>query len=315
LELTWNDQETHDALSRVSVLDRHCAAVYLTKETDVAFRPFGLDLFDRLSDASEAVRKVLDKEHKYLEALPLPLPDLPDGTEAYKLLSNITALTKPEKIKALGTLSTNEQEHMLDLKKRLRDLQADDPAKVARGLTLRADRLDKLASHLTKVSNALTDASLKQLSDARDILKDARGSVKTLRANTFAPRLLPGTGSDLWRDLWEAARTFSIQEAYPELEFPVTGEDAVCLLCQQQLETAESDRLSRLENFIRSTAQQELDKATARYQECLRRLEALSVTNDTISATIEELRIESQPLAQSIDDFLTSHSEPSVAIN
>ena len=38
----WSD--TDDRLNRVSVFDSHSASVYLTERTDVAFRPFGLDL-------------------------------------------------------------------------------------------------------------------------------------------------------------------------------------------------------------------------------------------------------------------------------
>lgn len=44
-EFHWNSRiKGDDALGRVSVFDSHCAAFYVGKPTDVAFRPFGLDL-------------------------------------------------------------------------------------------------------------------------------------------------------------------------------------------------------------------------------------------------------------------------------
>ena len=86
----WHDQEeTHDALGHVSVFDTQCAAVYIREKTDVAFRPFGLDIFDKLSNACEAIRKALDKERKELRACQVDLPDLPEGTTAYELMSRI----------------------------------------------------------------------------------------------------------------------------------------------------------------------------------------------------------------------------------
>ena len=46
----WDDNQPHnELLSRVSVFDHHCASVYVAQRTDVAFRPMGLDLFDKLS--------------------------------------------------------------------------------------------------------------------------------------------------------------------------------------------------------------------------------------------------------------------------
>lgn len=101
-ELAWNDQdETHDALGHVSVFDSKCAAVYLREKTDVAFRPFGLDLFDKLSDACEAVRKALEKEKRELARRHVDLPDLAEETAAYDLVSNITSLTEPKKVQKL----------------------------------------------------------------------------------------------------------------------------------------------------------------------------------------------------------------------
>ena len=50
----------------MSVFDTQCAAVYLTEKTDVAFRPFGLDLFDKLVQACKAVRTKLESEQRAL---------------------------------------------------------------------------------------------------------------------------------------------------------------------------------------------------------------------------------------------------------
>ena len=44
----WEGNGDDEFISRVSVFDTRCAAVYLTEKTEVAFRPFGLDVFDKL---------------------------------------------------------------------------------------------------------------------------------------------------------------------------------------------------------------------------------------------------------------------------
>ena len=62
----WRDNNPlNPFLSRISVFDHHCASVYVAQKTDVAFRPMGLDLFDKLSDACEAVKGILERERRY----------------------------------------------------------------------------------------------------------------------------------------------------------------------------------------------------------------------------------------------------------
>ena len=61
--------------------------------------------------------------------------------------------------------------------------------------------------------------------------------------------------------MWEAARAYFVEAAYPEVAFPKTGDDARCVLCQQPLPAEASDRLSRFEQFIRNSTQAEEEDA------------------------------------------------------
>lgn len=302
----WHDQEeTHDALGHVSVFDTQCAAVYIREKTDVAFRPFGLDLFDKLSNACEAIRKALDKERKALMACQVDLPDLPEGTTAYELMSSITSLTKPEEVEKLSMLSDTEKEQLSETRKQLYyDLQAEDSTKAARELTLRAKRLDTSSSKLMKLDEVLTNNAVKSLFEERDSMEKARGTADELRGKTFPPNLLKGTGSTLWRELWEAARRFSTGEAYPDGQFPVTGDGARCILCQQGIGHDATERLKQFEEFFRSTIQQELKLAKESYQKQLGCLEDLVVVDEVTQELLEELRIEKEDMTKSIEEGL-----------
>jgi len=103
----WSGQGEDDFISRVSVFDTQCAAVYLTEKTDVAFRPFGLDLFDKLVKACKTVRSKLEGEQRALGSSVLGTlqEKVPEGTAVAKLLSGISSLTKPETVQALARLS------------------------------------------------------------------------------------------------------------------------------------------------------------------------------------------------------------------
>ncbi len=124
----WAGNGEDEFVSRVSVFDTQSAAVYLTEKTDVAFRPFGLDLFDKLVRACKAVRVQLEREQGALSsnALGSVQSQIPEGTAAAKLLGNITSLTKPETVHSLTRLSSEEETRLALLEKSLLDLQARD---------------------------------------------------------------------------------------------------------------------------------------------------------------------------------------------
>src|SRR5690606_40100034 len=55
---------------------------------------------------------------------------------------------------------------------------------------------------------------------------------------------MPDLGSAVWKQLWEAARTYSRSSAYPDHTFPHVDDGARCVLCQQSLGQEAKDRKS-----------------------------------------------------------------------
>ena len=162
--LTWTpDTAPSSSLSAISVFDAHCAPVYLRDKTDVAFRPFSLDVFDKLSAVCSDVRRRLEAESGALSATPSGLPNLAEGTYAQSLISNLTSLTSPDDVKKMATLSKTEADRLKELRDQQRDLQAANPKQHAQELTLKAGRIQNLATHLRAVADVLSDSNLAKL--------------------------------------------------------------------------------------------------------------------------------------------------------
>lgn len=106
----WTGGDADEFVSRVSIFDTQCAAVYLNERTDVAFLPFGLDLFDKLVRACKAVRAKLETEQRALNtnALAGVIAQIPQGTAAAKLVNGITLFTKPEDVQTIARLKPEE---------------------------------------------------------------------------------------------------------------------------------------------------------------------------------------------------------------
>lgn len=297
----WVGGGDDDHIARVSVFDSRCASVYLTKQTDVAFRPFGLDLFDKLVQTCKAVRAELEKEQRALatSAIGQWQVQLPEGTVPAKLVTSVSSLTKPETVRALA-LSPEDTARLELVEKSLLDLQANDPDKLARQLTLRAGRIRRLADHLQATETALTEQSVTSLLDLRRDGRRKRDEAQRLREATFPTGVLPGTGSESWTGLWEAAKHFSEEHAYPGQPFPVVGSDAHCVFCQQDIDEATAARLRQFATFIASTTERELRDLRTEFANRRKALNDLQVTTVAVTETLKEIRIDSEELADSL---------------
>jgi energy-coupling factor transporter ATP-binding protein EcfA2 len=313
----WAGSGEDEFISRVSVFDSQCAAVYLTEKTDVAFRPFGLDLFDKLVKACRAIRAKLESEQRALasNALPAVLAQIPEGTAVAKLLASVSSLTKPETVQTLARLSPEQEARLALLERSLLDLQANDPDKMIRQLTLRAGRVQALTRHLKEVEAALSAQSVAAVFDARTEDRRKTEEARRLREATFPlAGMLAGTGSESWTSLWEAARRFSQEQAYPDQAFPVVENGAHCVLCQQDLDHAAGHRLRQFEAFVASTTERELRQIRETFTLLRNSFTDFKTTAEAIDETLKEIRIEHEALADMVSAALVSNESRRKAV-
>ena len=312
----WAGANEDEFVSRVSVFDTQCAAVYLTEKTDVAFRPFGLDLFDKLVKACKAVRAKLESEQRALgtNALAAVQTTIPEGTAVAKFLANVSSLTKPEAVQALAQLSLEEEARLSLLEKSLLDLQANDPEKLIRQLVVRAGRVQALIRHLKEVEATLSNGALKAVFDARTECRRKREEAERLREATFPQGLLQGTGTDAWTALWESARRFSQEQAYQAKPFPVVEDGAQCVLCQQDLDHAAAHRLRQFEDFVASTVERERRQIRVTFTRQRNAFADLKTMTEAVDETLKEIRIEHEAVADANSAALASNEKRRAAV-
>ena len=312
----WVGGDPDEFISRVSIFDLQCAAVYLNERTDVAFLPFGLDLFDKLVKACKAVRSRLESEQRALNtnALAPIVAQIPPGTAAAKLAGNINSLTKPEAVQAVTRLSADEEARQGFLEKALQDLQANDPEKLIAQLNIRVSRVRALGEHLKGMESTLSDGEVAAVFDARKEGRRKSEEAKRLREGTFPQTLLRGTGGEQWKALWESSRLFSEQQAYPEKPFPVTEDGSKCLLCQQDLDHAAVHRLRQFEEFITSATERELRQLREDFVRRRNAFASVKTTTDAVAETIRELRLEHDSKAEIISSAIAQNENRRAAV-
>jgi len=238
-----------DELSTIAVFDCHCARTYLTAEQDVAYLPYGLDVVENLANkVLPELNRRLDIEIAGINVDRQTFAHLLGETEVGRLLAVLNEKSDPVKVKALGTLSELETKRIAELDFALAE---SDPRAKAKELRLSAGRLKALVGRVESALSWVNDDAIKKLKNLDDAVVTANQAEQIAAEGLRSgEKLLPGTGEPVWKALFDAARKFSTEVAYPGIEFPNTGDDAVCPLCQEPSLDG-GQRLKRFEKYIR----------------------------------------------------------------
>lgn len=290
-------------LETVTVFDADCASVYLGSKNEVIYRPLGLDVFPALAEACQRVERCIDVR---LAALSAPdwVQELSGDHEVGKLVVDLKPTTSVDAFDALAGLSPEELGQLAKLRAWLGQLESLDAEDIVCGLRQSAVEIRNLRAVLRAAEQALTDDSMRDLRKLAETARSAAEAASLADTEAFKDTPLPGTGSSPWRDLWEAARQFSEQQAYERRSFPVTDEDAMCPLCQQALDEEARKRLRHFESHVRATVQEQARAKRTRYEERVAAIPVLELEQAGSSDAVSVLQENDSAAAKSVRTWL-----------
>lgn len=251
-DVHWTNGKTPPPeLSSMAIFDSRCARAYLDSEDDFSYVPYGLDVFEGLAKVCKQLKALLDTEHAQSAADLTAFAPLQGDTAVGKLIATLSAMTTTAQIEALATLTPEELAQHAELDKSLKE---NNPKEKANQLRLLARRIAAIAMHATSKGTLVDQAAVAKLRGLADSYRVAQVAA-ALAAKQFneGENLLPGTGGEAWRELFDAARKFAV-ESHPGQKFPELSADAPCPLCQQPLAEGAA-RLLRFEVFIQQEAE------------------------------------------------------------
>ena len=290
-----------DELSTIAVFDSKCARSYLD-EGDVAFLPYGLDIVENLGQrVLPELTQRLTAEINSINTDAAPFADLLGDTAVGKLIRSLGPDTDPLKVTALATLSAADTNRLAELDKTLTE---SDPKAKAKALRLSAQRVDGLISRIDAALVWVNDAAV-EMFKGYDIEAEAASKAEIVAAKKFREGvpLLPGTGEQVWKILFEAARRFSMEFAYPGEPFPFLGPSAQCPLCQQPLDQEGGERMRRFEEFVKQdTAKIAIEKREQR-EKARQKISGASPSFGLDVAMTEEIKLLDTVLLQTTQEF------------
>ena len=305
--ISWEDSDKPDkVLSAVSVFDRECAAIQIQKKgNEIAFRPYGLDIPDTLADVCKRVEGKLKsglKEFENSQNAIFNNPPWTQGTRTGRIASEITKDTKPEELENICKFTDDDEERL----KSLNEILSKDIWKAVNEENNKLQRLFRFNYFLRTTSARLSQAKLDMLLKKRAIVENSREAAKISASKMLDGDVLPEIGSEIWKQLWLAAKEYSISAAYPGKTFPNTGDNSKCVLCHQYLKKDAKERMIAFEKHITG----DLEGKAQQSKEDFEKLYSESVFDYINFAefreVLEDIRLNSPDIINQVRRYLAS---------
>lgn len=303
VEVAWEDKKPAPAILRqIRVFDKRIASLYVEEKTNITFIPFNLDLLDRLGAACIKLKERLDGEIAKLdEERATRLDGIPAG-EARATAEGVTATTPAEAIEGIFVWTGADDARRSEVFQLLSDAE-----RALKALQLRRARIDALLANLNLRDLVLSEVSVDALQGSVRRKDELRAAANALGSEAFAKdeTLLPGVGGAAWKALWEAARKYSMDAAYPGLAFPVTdaknAKEAQCVLCHEVLPLEAQERLSLFEKFVSGEVERQAVEAESSCASAITTFRGLSaMPNPNEEVLISEIEEQDASLAEKI---------------
>jgi energy-coupling factor transporter ATP-binding protein EcfA2 len=282
-DYAWEDgKPVPDELARISVFDAETAPLYADRQNEIEFLPLGLDVLPRLGKACEEMKARLQSKISDLASvISVPLPKQVAGTRAEEISQRLSLLTPEEKvptdqeIQETAAWSEEDGKRLEEIEIQLKKLS--EPARAAAQCRRFKTSLEGFAARLAAVGETLRAEAVGGYQTQLLATQTARAAAVAAAKGRFDRDPLGGAiESEAWRKLYEYAEKFNAI-AYPGDEFPATGKDRVCLLCQQPLTEQAADRMNRFKAFIQDTSQREARQHDLKLEGMLRTVTSLII--------------------------------------
>lgn len=315
----------NENLGLVRFYDRECGHLYVSKESEVAYQPYVVTLLIQLSEVCDRVNELIKKKIANIKEANNVELDLKSTGKASEFIQQLSSETDLDKFRAEWEFSEVQSDELSKCFSKITEIEKMDISSKKAALRKFSDSVGGIENNFKELVEFVSP----------EIREKAFGLVKTLKlardANNAAARLsfknepLKGVGSEVWRQLWDAAERFAATQFLHEDPIPTNIGDR-CVLCQQVLFEEGANRLKRFYEFVQDDSAAELHKAIrelGNFRDKLRQVvngkaaleleieKTFKESPETISAINSALELGYQVVARLLDVFEISFGEES----
>jgi energy-coupling factor transporter ATP-binding protein EcfA2 len=284
LSISGKIQSVHWALSggvleplrHVHVFDTKTAHMYMGKN-EATYEPSRMRFNSSLIAICDRVSTFLKQEKKTLASKLPSTPPILINTAPIQWLNTLKATTKLEVIEQKCEVSKELDDERVATETALAQKDVAGRLKV-----IAQDRLayKRVKTGIDSLKSALVDEVIQTIITARFDANNKRIIANEEAKKVFANVALDGVGQCTWMALWKHAKEFSEKHAYPNANFPSTGDGSLCVLCQQDLTIDGKERMDQFQVYVQGGLEADAKKAENLRDELTKRMLNLPSNHD-----------------------------------
>lgn len=275
------------SLKKIDIFDSQSANHYIENEDEIAFIPQDLILVEKLAIVLKEIDNNLQQEKEILldKKFDFSILEINTNSDYNNFLENIQ-YDDLKKLRENFLWNSEKDDEIESLKKKISTIKFADPILKVKNNKEIIQRFTILLNKLKNIETLLSNKNeIIEIIEKHKILKEL---VKTSSDEIFSDLPLPNIGTEVWKELWESARTF-YNLSFDNNSFPNIEENAICPLCQQELEEPAKKRFKSFEEFIKNDSQKKFDDSKNTIDEKIRILNDLNIDFSEQEAVIQEL--------------------------
>ena len=287
----WTGQGFIDDLKSVDIFDTSFGRVFVNSEDEVSYEPPVLSFFSSLITICEKVSENLEAEvARHPSKKPTISFDLKTTSEGV-WFDGISTKTTSTDVERNCSFTVENELEISELQQRLAEQAPSDKAKQLRK---QKGHIDAIVQDAQKHINQLSDENCRRVIVAKREAALKKNAADEAAEQIFTDGNLEGIGSEVWKELWTAARNYSITSAYKDQEYPNVDDDSRCVLCQQILSPKAKARLLSFDEFVKGEMQKASFNATKEFNS------ALQAIDDVPTADLLKSRVDAAGLHEEI---------------
>ena len=233
-------------VSTVQVFDTTAATLFTDKSNAATHEPRAMRFLSGLITISDGVAAEL-RRRRDLAVSKLPaLPPEHANTPAAQFFAQASQ-AKPDEVNEACALPKNIDEEIVELEGAL---AAEDPAGKIAALSASLQRNTDIRTTCEELAKGLADEAIRTVVAARKDAITKRSAATAFAKELFEGVPLAGVGEAVWRELWNQAKSYSEEVAYVGRDYPVLGDQARCVLCQQELGDEAKGRMRSFSEYL-----------------------------------------------------------------
>lgn len=262
---SWENEKTasYPHLPEISFFDSKCASREVdARENDFLYTP---KIVEALTRFAQLITEVADRVKQEEEEIKPSLDQrsIPAELSGLSLVQGVLSCDSLDSAAHLvedAKLQQKDADRMASIPKLIESDASVEIPKLNRRLT----QLNEMRSHLVSLLQCCSEAFAERYANAKVDFEKARGVSHAAKELFSKNAKLSGIGDGQWRALWEAARRYSNEIAYPSAKYPNVEEGALCPLCQQPLSEDAAHRMRSFEDYVTGSAEKNLEEKEAR---------------------------------------------------